>query len=129
MKKIFITLAILFRSVLGISADPHLVVLPNGEVDLGDFEAADPQVREVFIKNTGNEPLSITKIFSGCTCTRVKYSSDSVEPGDSIPITVVFNGRDRKPGLVRKIIRISSNADNSVVGVLVKGRIVPPFQN
>lgn len=110
-------------------AEPHLVVFPDGIVNLGEFEARYVQTRVVYVKNTGDEPLEIFRAFASCSCTRVKIPHETIAPGDSAPMTVIFDGHDRKPGSVKKVFRLTSNADNSIVGVLVTGKIVPPFQN
>ena len=128
INKYILTVLLALGSTAVGMADAHLVVLPDGIVDLGEFEEKYVQTREVFVKNSGDEPLTILKTFSSCSCTRVQYSSAPIAPGDSAAITVVFDGRHRKPGAVRKVIRLTSNADNSIVGVLVKGDIVKPFQ-
>lgn len=109
-------------------AEPHLVVLPDGIVNLGEFEARDVQTREIYVKNEGDEPLTIIKTFASCSCTRVKFPRAPIAPGDSAVMTVIFDGHNRKPGIVDKVFRITSNADNSIVGVLVTGEIVRPFQ-
>lgn len=127
-KKLILIISLLFGIASDAVAAPHIVVLPDGIVDLGEFEEKDIQTREVFIKNTGDEPLVILKTFSNCSCTRVQYSPSPIAPGDSTSITVTFDGRRRKPGTIRKVFRLNTNADNSVVSVLVKGDIIRPFQ-
>lgn len=111
-----------------LASGPYLTVAPSEIVDLGDFEAIKVQTREIYFKNTGDEPLTILKTFSSCTCTRLTPASTTIEPGDSVAVKVVFDGRDRRLGPVRKVVRVTSNAENSVVGILVKGEIVRPFQ-
>lgn len=128
INKFVLAVSLTLGVTLSVIGAPHLVVLPDGIVDLGEFEEKEVQTREVYVKNTGDEPLTILKTFASCSCTRVQYSRAPIAPGDSAVMTVVFDGRHRKPGAVRKVIRLTSNADNSVVGVLVKGDIVKPFQ-
>lgn len=128
IKKLILASALVLAATAAAVAEPHLVVLPDGIVDLGEFEEKEVQTRQVYIKNTGDEPLTILKTFASCSCTRVQYNHAPIAPGDSAAITVIFDGRRRKPGAVRKVVRITSNADNSVVGMLVKGDIIRPFQ-
>lgn len=121
------TIALLIATVAMGGAQAHLALAEN-VIDLGEFEETELQTREIYIKNTGDKPLVIMKAFTSCTCTRVGYSHSPVAPGDSIPLSIIFDGRKRKPGSVKKVIRLTSNADNGVVNLLVKGDIVRPFQ-
>lgn len=125
----FISIAIfLLSALIPAPAAPRLQLLPDGIVDLGEFEEREVQTREVFIRNVGDAPLEILKVFSTCSCTRVKYDSEPVAPGDSARLTVIFDGRRRKPGPVRKVFRLTTNGDPAVNSILVKGDIIRPFQ-
>lgn len=125
----FISIAlILLAAPLPIPAAPRLLLLPDGIVDLGEFEEKEVQTREVYVKNIGDEPLEILKVFSTCSCTRIKYDPEPILPGDSVMLTVFFDGRRRKPGPVRKVFRLTTNGEPSVTSVLVKGDIIRPFQ-
>ena len=107
---------------------PHLVLSPDDTVDFGRFEARDVQTREIYIKNTGDEPLNILKTFRGCSCSSIEYSHEPIAPGDSIPVKVTLDARTRKPGLIRKSIKITSDADNRIVAIFIRGEVARPFQ-
>lgn len=128
LKKFFLVISLMLGIASYVTGAPHIVVLSDGIVDLGEFEEKDIQTREIFIKNTGDEPLVIIKSFTNCSCTRLQYNPSPIAPGDSTSITVTFDGRRRKPGAIRKVFRLNTNADNPVVSVLVKGEIIRPFQ-
>lgn len=129
MRKLVVLITVVLSVVITTGAVPHLVVIPDSIIDVGEFEERKPQTREFYIKNTGDEPLTILKVFSGCSCTRVNYSPVPVAPGDSLAMTVTLDGRNRRPGPIKKVLRITTNADNNIVNILVKGEIVKPFQN
>lgn len=118
----------LLSAVLPTPASPRMLLLPDGIIDLGEFEEKDIQTREVYVKNIGDEPLEIMKVFSTCSCTRVNYNPETIEPGDSTLMTVIFDGRRHHPGPVRKVFRVTTNSDFPVTNVLVKGEIIRPFQ-
>lgn len=107
---------------------PHLAFYPDDTVDFGKFEARDVQTREVYIKNTGDEPLVILKTFRGCGCSSIEYSHEPIAPGDSVAVKVTLDARSRKPGLIRKHIRVTTNADNPVVAIFLKGEVARPFR-
>ena len=107
---------------------PHLEISPSDVVDFGKFEPRHVQSQVVYVKNTGDEPLEIIKTFRGCSCTSIEYSHEEIEPGDSIPMKITLDARTRKPGLIRKSIRVTSNADNRVMAIFIKGEVSRPFR-
>ena len=107
---------------------PHLEISPSDVVDFGKFEPRHVQTRVVYMKNTGDEPLEIIKTFRGCNCTSIEYSHEAIEPGDSIPMKITLDARNRKPGMIRKSIRVTSNADNRVMAIFIKGEVSRPFR-
>ena len=112
---------------LAFAGGPHLELAPSDVVDFGKFEARDVQTREIYIKNTGDEPLNILKTFRGCSCSSIEYSHEPIAPGDSIPVKVTLDARSRQPGLIRKSIKITSDADNRIVAIFIRGEIARPF--
>lgn len=124
MLRQYLSIIILFATVFCTAADPHLEIIPDATVDLGDILEDMETSRELYIKNTGDEPLKIQKFFTSCTCTSVKFDNKEIAPGDSLPMTVTFSAKGRRPGSVRKVLRITSNADNYIVSLLVKGEII-----
>lgn len=106
---------------------PHLTLVPGDQLDLGAFKETELQKRTVWIKNTGDEEMVIQRIFTGCSCTKVEYEDREIAPGDSLQLNIRFSGKGRKPGPVRKTVRIMSNADNSLSILFVKGEITRHF--
>lgn len=119
-------------SVLGVldtfAGGPHLELTPSDVVDFGKFEARDVQTKVVYVKNTGDEPLEILKTFRGCSCTSLDYSHEPIAPGDSVAVTITLDARSRKPGLIRKSVRVTSNADNRVMAIFIRGEVARPFR-
>ena len=107
---------------------PHLTLSPSDVVDFGKFEPRHVQKKVVYVKNTGDEPLEILKSFRGCSCTSLEYSHEPIAPGDSVPVTITLDARSRKPGLIRKSIRVTSNADNRVMAIFIRGEVSRPFR-
>ena len=80
INKFVLAVSLTLGVTLSVIGAPHLVVLPDGIVDLGEFEEKEVQTREVYVKNTGDEPLTILKTFASCSCTRVQYSRVPIAP-------------------------------------------------
>lgn len=67
-------------------------------------------------------------VFSDCGCTVPEFSREPVKPGDEGEITVRFNGKGRPHGSFKKIVRVRSNALNSLAVAFVEGRIARPVR-
>lgn len=104
-------------------ADGPVLRLECQAVDMGVFRECETSERVVSFTNDGNRPLVIYRIFSGCGCTVPSFSRDTVPPGGSGEIKVLFKGAGRDPGSFRKILRIRSNALNDNEMLMVEGRI------
>lgn len=129
----FITAFILMLSgVLAVNADVRPDTIPDGPyvwipdyvLDFGSFRARDHQEGKIVVHNIGNDTLVIKDISADCGCTVPKFRRDPVAPGDSVEVTVRFNGEGRKSGRFRKVLRIRSNAANSLTSAFVVGNIV-----
>lgn len=92
-------------------------------VDLGVFKADEEQECVFVFRNDGDEPLALSQVFTDCGCTVPSYSRDPVLPGEQGTINIRFNGKGRRPGAFKKIVKVRSNAVNSLVRIYVIGRI------
>lgn len=84
----------------------------------------------VFIKfrcrNTGNNPLFLSEIYSPCGCTVPYYTEKVILPGEEDELPVYFNtvGQEK---LVRKNIIVTSNTSNGAKHTLYfEGQITKP---
>ena len=75
------------------------------------------------IRNTGDAPLVIKRIFAECGCTTPSSPEDPILPGERGEIKVRFNSKGRPPGEFRKVLRIRSNADNSRELFYIRGTV------
>lgn len=100
------------------------VWIPEHVIDFGSFRAREHQEAVLMMYNIGTDTLVIKDISADCGCTVPKYSRRPVAPGDSVAVTVRFNGEGRKVGRFRKVLRIRSNASNDLTSAYVVGEIV-----
>ncbi len=108
--------------------EPHLTLSPSDVVDFGKFDPRHTQTKVMFVKNTGDEPLDVIKTFRGGNCTSLEYSHQPIAPGDSMPVTITLDARSRKSDLIHKAIRVTSNADNRVMSIFIRGEVSRPFR-
>lgn len=125
-------------SIIALSCIPSIVAserpdsVPEGPyvwmddnvLDFGSFRARDHQEGLLTIHNIGSDTLVIKDISADCGCTVPKFKRDPIAPGDSLAVTVKFNGEGRKSGRFRKVLRIRSNASNALTSAFVVGNIV-----
>ena len=73
-------------------------------------------------KNTGNEPLVLSKVRSSCGCTVPAWPRKPIMPGEEETIEVDYD--TRRMGRIYKSISIYSNAKNSPIIARIKGQVV-----
>jgi hypothetical protein len=74
--------------------------------------------------NTGKEPLVLNRVHSSCGCTIPSWPREPVQSGDSGIVKVRYNTKIR--GSFTKSITVISNAQNSPVRLIIKGKVVQP---
>lgn len=92
--------------------------------DYGKFTEDTPQTYVFKFTNTGNEPLVIHQAFASCGCTVPTYTKESIAPGKSGELKVVYNGKGKLPGHFKKTVSVRSNATNALVRVYIEGDMV-----
>lgn len=92
--------------------------------DYGKFTEDKPQTYVFKFTNTGNQPLVIHQAFASCGCTVPTYTKESIAPGKSGELKVVYNGKGKLPGHFKKTVSVRSNASNALVRVYIEGDMV-----
>lgn len=88
-------------------------------IDYGKIELNADGVRTFKFKNIGKSPLVITNVKSSCGCTVPKKPTEPIMPGESGEIEVKY--ATNRPGGFSKTITVSSNADESLKTLQIKG--------
>ena len=93
-------------------------------IDLGTFmQYDDPSSQCEFIfKNTGKEPLIISKAKGSCGCTVPEWPKEPIMAGETGTIKVNYD--EKRVGSFNKSITITSNAKNSPQIIKIKGKIL-----
>ncbi len=80
-------------------------------------------VSHVFwLRNTGDEPLEITKLVPNCGCTEAPLEKKHAAPGDSIRVEIAF-GSGLYHGFVEKFVQIESNAAGRVPALTFRSHV------
>jgi len=124
MKKSLLFLLILV-SLQGFSQEKKAKIeFKQIEIDYGTIEKNSDGTRVFEFTNTGDAPLIINKVKSSCGCTIPSKPTKPIMPGQSDKITVKYN--THRAGPFRKTITIYSNAQNSVIILKIRGKVVDP---
>ena len=123
MKKIFF---LLIFFILTISLYSVPVISFEKEIhDFGDIlEDEGPYECEFAFSNTGDEPLTVQKVKAGWGCTTPSWSTGLINPGEKGFVKVKYTSENR-PGRFSKKITIISDAENSIIDLYVKGKVIP----
>ena len=74
-------------------------------------------------QNSGNSPLIITGIRSGCGCTVGDYPKDPIQPGEGGRASIVFNSAGRR-GFQSESVRVLTNGEESVVTLRITAEVL-----
>ena len=100
-----------------------VISAPVTEFDFGTILEANGKVSHTFIiKNTGDAPLSITRVSTPCSCTTPEHTREPIAPGKEGKVVVTYNPAGR-PGPFYKNIAVYSNGKDGGFTLRIKGEV------
>lgn len=90
--------------------------------DFGTVKEGDIVEHVFTFKNTGKEPVILNQVSASCGCTTPDYTKTPILPGATGEIKVSFNSAGQA-GVQQKIVTVSSNSENGVTTVQLKGTV------
>lgn len=100
--------------------DQGLIEFEESVFDFGKVKEG-AVVDHVFkFKNAGKAPVILSQVSASCGCTTPGFTKEPVLPGQTGEIKVSFNSLGQA-GTQQKIVTVSSNAENRVTTVQIKG--------
>ena len=90
--------------------------------DFGSVKQGTPVTFEFVFTNTGKQPLLLSEPRSSCGCTVPTYPKEPIMPGQKKSVKITFDAE--KEGEFSKQVNILSNAENSPVVLVVKGKVI-----
>lgn len=95
----------------------------NKTIDYDTIERYDNGYRTFTFYNTGDEPLIIKRVKSGCSCTVTKLVKDTIMPGERGEITAKYN--TKKPGKFNRKLTVYSNSSvKQVTYIYLRGFVL-----
>jgi len=120
----FVILLLMVFAFSGVSAQGKAkIVFDKMEHDFGTFKESDGVQTTTFtFTNKGVAPLILNSVRASCGCTTPKWTREPVAPGATGEISVSYNPQNR-PGAFNKSVSVSSNAENSMIGLRITGSV------
>jgi len=99
-----------------------IIQFTKSEIDLGKVKSGKKYAVDFHFVNKMNKPLVIFNVKTSCGCTVADWEKNPLKPNESSTIRVVYDAENR--GAFTKSIRVSSNAENGIVELGIKGRVI-----
>lgn len=122
MKKIAIIALIAFIGLVQQANAQAKIEFKTDVIDYGEIAKGSDGVRTFEFTNTGDAPLIISNVKSSCGCTVPSKPDGPVAPGESSTIEVKYD--TKRVGPIRKTVTVYSNADQPIVSLKIKGKIL-----
>ena len=123
MRLFFAIIIIALNSALGFgqaaefSIDKSLHKFPN-------TKQGEQLSHDYIITNTGDEPLIISDYKVSCTCTKATLPEEPIQPGETFPLTVTFDTKDKYYYQDRTILLVA-NTKKEIHKIRFKVKVVP----
>ena len=92
--------------------------------DFGTIKEGDVVETEFIVKNVGETDLVISDAKGSCGCTVPEPPKDPIKPGDSAPIKVSFDSKN-KPGEQEKTVTLTTNTEKGRETFKIKANVTP----
>lgn len=90
--------------------------------DFGEIKQHEPVRCEFKFTNTGNTPVTITKVKPSCGCTTPEYPKKPVLPGQTATIKAEYNAA--AAGAFNKSIDVTTDKGGDPLKLKIKGTVV-----
>jgi len=114
---------LLFICVTTSHAGPA-VEIPDPLFDFGKVCQGAKVAHTFWIKSVGDDTLRITKVVSGCGCTKAPIEDSVIAPGDSTALEIFFSTKSFR-GMVSKRPYLETNAGGEKVYVKIQAELLP----
>ena len=123
MKKLLL-FALLLVCSIGTATAQAQIKFDKTTHDFGKFSSETPIVKCTFtLTNTGDKPLVINQVVPSAGCVKVNYNKGQIQPGETSPLMVTYDGTGKAPGQFRKTITIRSNAKTDMLRLAIEGNM------
>ena len=125
MKHFFTAAAVVLASSFAFAQEANTnaaqISFTQETIDYGNIKKDANGEREFVFKNTGKEPLIITKCVGSCGCTVPVWPKTPIAPGEKASIKVKYD--TRRVGRFQKTVTVTSNAGTPTKVLTIKGNV------
>lgn len=113
------------RKKIVVRTDPKTKIEFTSKTELlfGEINEGEKQEFEYHIKNSGNNPLIIYDVITGCQCTKHEISKKITLPGDSTIIKLFYDSKN-KHGFQSIRVQVMANIESQYQEIAFFGRII-----
>lgn len=104
--------------------NPPVAVLEELEYDFGSIDYGDTAIHYYPVSNKGARDLIIRATRATCGCTKAYAQNDTIPPGESSLIKVVFNSRGKKGEQKYHVNVITNDPVNPVHKLEIRGFVI-----
>lgn len=120
---IVLLVTITLLNCTGLRKEP-LIAFDAQDYDFGTVKRSQSIVGAFKIKNQGDAPLTIKKVYFDCGVARISYPKGSIEPNSTAKITFIYN-TSVDSGQVVKRIGLESNTREVFSFLTISGEVNP----
>ncbi|MBR5481217.1 MAG: DUF1573 domain-containing protein [Bacteroidaceae bacterium] len=73
--------------------------------------------------NTGESLLAVIDAKTSCNCTKIHFSREPIQPGDTSYIRVIYDGKGRNSEFFAKTVIVYTSASKEFVRLHINGQI------
>ncbi len=122
MKRILLVLLMLPVIVFAQMRGPKIKAASD-LFDFGEVEQGAVVKYSFLITNDGDAELTVLGVNTSCGCTAADLKQKSIKPGETVPLAVEFNTKDRIGPQIKYISVTSNDADKPVLKLTISGKI------
>ncbi|RFS19421.1 DUF1573 domain-containing protein [Chitinophaga silvatica] len=111
------------RDFSQISSNQTQIEFDMQEHNFGSIPSGKEAICIFKFRNTGEQPLSIVSINTGCGCTAADYPLTQIPAGDSASISITYDAKTA--GIFNRPISVVTNAIKSPTILMIKGLVKP----
>ena len=123
MRLFFAIIIIALNSALGLGQEAEFSI-DKATHKFPATEQGEQLSHNFMITNTGDEPLIISDYKVSCTCTKVVLPLEPIQPGETFPLEVTFDTKDKYYFQDRTILLVT-NAKREIHKIRFKVKVVP----
>jgi len=100
-----------------------LASVPVAEHDFGRLKEGGEAFHLFTIKNDGDEPLVIKRIKTSCGCTASSTTRDTIAPGETGEIKVIYKTRNRPGPFHQKVLVLTNDPAQAETMLTIRGEV------